>query len=458
MKNYLLSFVSAFALAVVFSALSLISRASLSVLLTGSVIASLTNNTLLSIIFSLTGLVVFFAVFYFLAESRPPRVNGMTSRPDLPLRDSRSGPYGQRSADERARGDRAMLKKTLAIATIATSVAAATLSPPASAGDPLLGALVGAGIGAAIGHGVNGSNGAWVGGTLGAVTGASIAANSGARTTAAVTTAATVTTAVGTTATATVERRPRMSAPAPVQYYGAARAYYGPPAVYAPVPVYVAPRVVVRSRPVLVQSYVARYPAYGRVYGPSASRRSRLRRLPGLRARRVLSPAASGAATAYIPPISTAWPSPRQRSMPPVRLATWAKPARCRIDRRLRRAGARAADGDQRAVARQLVRRARPSSPSGISFAPRMCPSGPTNSSGSRTSMISTSAAVSSSDCGAISQTPAKVKVERRPRLLVGALVAAPAGRSAGWPARRRRSSSGAAGRGCSCSRRSRPR
>ena len=69
MKNYLLSFVSAFALAVVFSALSLISRASLSVLLTGSVIASLTNNTLLSIIFSLTGLVVFFAVFYFLAEN-----------------------------------------------------------------------------------------------------------------------------------------------------------------------------------------------------------------------------------------------------------------------------------------------------------------------------------------------------------------------------------------------------
>ena len=52
------------------------------------------------------------------------------------------------------------------------------MSPSASAGDPLLGALIGGGIGAAIGHGVNGRNGAWVGGTLGAVTGASMAANS----------------------------------------------------------------------------------------------------------------------------------------------------------------------------------------------------------------------------------------------------------------------------------------
>ena len=72
-----------------------------------------------------------------------------------------------------------MVKKPLIIAALATTAVAATVSTPASAGDPALGALVGAGVGAAIGHGINGHNGAWVGGAIGALTGASIAANSG---------------------------------------------------------------------------------------------------------------------------------------------------------------------------------------------------------------------------------------------------------------------------------------
>ena len=44
-----------------------------------------------------------------------------------------------------------MLKKPFAVAAIAATVAIATLSTPASAGDPLLGALVGAGIGSLFG-------------------------------------------------------------------------------------------------------------------------------------------------------------------------------------------------------------------------------------------------------------------------------------------------------------------
>lgn len=138
-----------------------------------------------------------------------------------------------------------MLKRTLVIGTLATAVAAGTLSAPASAGDPVLGALVGAGIGAAIGHGVNGHNGAWVGGALGAVTGASIAANSG-----------------GYYGSYGPPAAYSYNAPGPA-YYDGAPAYYAPPAVYAPAPVYVAPPVIVaRPRPVYVQSYVARYPAY----------------------------------------------------------------------------------------------------------------------------------------------------------------------------------------------------
>jgi hypothetical protein len=158
----------------------------------------------------------------------------------------RIGPRRQARAGKIARGDDPMLKKSLAIGAIATAVAAGTLSTPASAGDPVLGALVGGGIGAAIGHSVNGRNGAWVGGALGAVTGASIAANSGY---------------YGSYGPPAV-----YSEPAPA-YYGGAPAYYAPPAVYAPAPVYVAPPVVVaRPRPVYVRPYVAR-PVYARGYG-----------------------------------------------------------------------------------------------------------------------------------------------------------------------------------------------
>jgi hypothetical protein len=50
-----------------------------------------------------------------------------------------------------------MLVKPVVLAVIATTLAIGTLPTAASAsGDPLWGALVGAGIGAAIGHGVNG--------------------------------------------------------------------------------------------------------------------------------------------------------------------------------------------------------------------------------------------------------------------------------------------------------------
>src|SRR5206468_897206 len=49
------------------------------------------------------------------------------------------------------------------------------------------------------------------------------------------------------------------------------------------------------------------------------------------------------------------------------------------------------------------------SSPSGISLAPRMWPSGPSNSPGSRTSRICTASACSSRPSGSISQMPAKV-------------------------------------------------
>src|SRR4051794_19814777 len=72
-----------------------------------------------------------------------------------------------------------MLKKSLVVASITACIAAAGLSTQASAGDPVLGGLVGAGIGAVIGHGVDGRNGAAVGGAIGAIAGASIAASSG---------------------------------------------------------------------------------------------------------------------------------------------------------------------------------------------------------------------------------------------------------------------------------------
>ncbi len=148
-----------------------------------------------------------------------------------------------------------MLNKPLVVAAIAATVATATLSMEASAGDPVLGALLGGGVGAAIGHNINGRDGAWVGGALGAVTGASIAANSrgyydsgyyvnngyygGAY--------------YGNANT----------------YYAPAPVYYAPPSVYyAPAPVYYArPAVVYRSAPVYVRSYQPRYVDYGRGWG-----------------------------------------------------------------------------------------------------------------------------------------------------------------------------------------------
>ena len=130
-----------------------------------------------------------------------------------------------------------MLRKPLLIAVLAaTAAGAGTLSPSASAGDPLLGALIGGGIGAAIGHGVNGRTGAWVGGTLGAVTGASIAASSG-----------------GYYGGGYYGPSDGFVAPAPV--------YYGSPAqYYAPVPVYRASTVVYRSGPVYAPARQHRYP------------------------------------------------------------------------------------------------------------------------------------------------------------------------------------------------------
>ena len=69
-------------------------------------------------------------------------------------------------------------KPLLIAAALAATVGGTTLSTQAHANDPLLGAVVGAGIGAAIGHGVQGRDGALVGGAIGAIAGAGIAANS----------------------------------------------------------------------------------------------------------------------------------------------------------------------------------------------------------------------------------------------------------------------------------------
>ncbi len=149
-----------------------------------------------------------------------------------------------------------MLKKPLIIAMLATSAVAAGVSQPASAGDPVLGALIGGGIGAAIGHSVNGHNGAWVGGALGALTGASIAASSGYY------------------YDGGYYGQPAYAAPASV--YGGA--YVAPPPVYysAP-PVYYGPSVVVAARP-----YYAHPHGYGwhrewRGYGHYAYDRDRVR-------------------------------------------------------------------------------------------------------------------------------------------------------------------------------------
>ena len=69
-----------------------------------------------------------------------------------------------------------MLKKPLVIAALAVTAATGTIATPAAA-DPVLGALLGAGVGAAIGHNISGRDGAWVGGAIGAITGAAIGSN-----------------------------------------------------------------------------------------------------------------------------------------------------------------------------------------------------------------------------------------------------------------------------------------
>src|SRR5579884_2882415 len=134
---------------------------------------------------------------------------------------------------------------------------------------------------------------------------------------------------------------------------------------------------------------------------------------PGRAGRAALPARMVGHVSAPLPgfqtlPPSTGWPSARQRSMPPVRLATLAKPACCRMT----------VACAERLPARQTatIGRARSSSParsaswsSGISTASLMWPSGPTNSSGSRTSRICTFAACSSRPSGSISHTPAKL-------------------------------------------------
>ena len=135
-------------------------------------------------------------------------------------------------------------------------------------------------------------------------------------------------------------------------------------------------------------------------------------------------------------PALDARPSARQRSMPPGRLATSAEAGLLQDRRGLRRAAAGAAHRDDRLVLAAAPARASASSPSGTSVAPRIWPSGPVNSSGSRTSSTCTLARFSSSQCGSISQTPAKVKrsgaqvgIVRRARVVVAGLAAAQIGR-----------------------------
>ena len=121
-----------------------------------------------------------------------------------------------------------MFKKPLVIATMTAALGIATLSTQASAGDPVLGALVGGGIGAAIGHNAGGRNGGVVGGVLGAIVGSSIAAESG---------------------------RPYYND----GYYG--DGYYAPAPSYGYAPAYVGPTVVYSSGP-YYRPYHPRYVEY----------------------------------------------------------------------------------------------------------------------------------------------------------------------------------------------------
>jgi hypothetical protein len=68
-KKSLITFIVALTLSTGFTFLSLVTRASLSVVLQSNIAESLSINVLLSIFFSLVGLAVFFVVFYFLAKN-----------------------------------------------------------------------------------------------------------------------------------------------------------------------------------------------------------------------------------------------------------------------------------------------------------------------------------------------------------------------------------------------------
>ena len=150
------------------------------------------------------------------------------------------------------------MKRPLLIITMSTALAAAALSTPASACDPVPGALIGGGIGAAIGHAPGAAIGAIIGS---AITGGAPCYSYGHG-----------------PAPAYVERgydrgyvergydrgyaedrryEPRYAEPA--YYAPPAPAYYAPPApvYYAPPPVYYAPAVVYRSYPAV------RYVSYG---------------------------------------------------------------------------------------------------------------------------------------------------------------------------------------------------
>ena len=133
-------------------------------------------------------------------------------------------------------------KPLIIAAALAATVGVTTLSSQAYANDPLLGAVVGAGIGAAIGHGVQGRDGAIVGGAIGAIAGASIAANSSSY------------------YDSGYYGAPPVYAPAPV-YYGSAPVYYQPAPVFYP-----RPRVNYGPRVGYAHSYGPHYVDHGRSY------------------------------------------------------------------------------------------------------------------------------------------------------------------------------------------------
>lgn len=130
-----------------------------------------------------------------------------------------------------------MFKKPLVIAAIAVATTAGLAPTDASAGDPGLGALLGAAIGATIGHNVDGRHGAVVGGMLGAVTGASIATHSRGY------------------------YEPGYAGPSD-RYYPPGPVRYAPRPYYDVSPVYYAPPVVLRPRPVVVHRHVTHRPVY----------------------------------------------------------------------------------------------------------------------------------------------------------------------------------------------------